>query len=331
MHSAKGAVREEALHIMTTGLAARSLRDQRVMVTGASGFLGSHLCRRLRTEGAGIYAISRSAREDTGDRFCWLQADLNDLSAVRRMLLEVRPDVVFHLSGIASGVSELQLVLPTLHSLLVSTVNLLTVATEIGIARIVLLGSLQEPIPDNADPTPSSPYAAAKWASSAYGRMFCRIYGLPVVNVRVFQTYGPGQDVRKLIPYVTLTLLRRQRPQLSSGIWEADWIYIDDVISGLIAAAQVRDVPRRTIDLGSGSLISVRDIVMHLVRLTRSPVTPVFGALPDRPLEPVRVAGLAEAQRVLAWKPTVSMIEGLRRTVDAYRQTMDDEPPAAPR
>ena len=208
------------------------------MVTGATGFFGSHLCRRLREEDAEVFATSRAAREDVGARFRWLQADLNDTSAVRRMLIDVRPDIVFHLSGIATAHSGLELVLPTLHTNLVSTVNLLTVAAEIGIARVILAGSLQEPKPDHAEPTPSSPYAAAKWASSAYGRMFRRIYGLPVVNLRVFQTYGPGQDVQKLIPYVTLALLRQQRPELSNGKWEADWIYIDDVISGLLAAAR---------------------------------------------------------------------------------------------
>lgn len=293
------------------------------MVTGATGFFGSHLCRRLRETGAEIYAVSRTAREDAGAGFRWLQADLNDTSAVRRMLLEVRPDVVFHLSGIATADVGLELVLPTFHALLVSTVNLLTVAAEIGIPRVILAGSLQEPKPDDADPTPSSPYAAAKWASSAYGRMFRRIYGLPVVNLRVFQTYGPGQDVHKLIPYVTLALLRQQRPELSNGKWEVDWIYIDDVISGLLAAAQVRNVPERTIDIGSGSLTSVRDIVAHLSRLTGSVATPVFGALPDRPFEPVRVANVAEAQSALAWRPAVSMIDGLRLTLDAYRQTLE--------
>ncbi len=148
------------------------------MVTGATGFFGSHLCRRLRDTGAEIYAVSRNAREDAGAGFRWLQADLNDISAVRRMLLEVRPDVVFHLSGIATADVGLELVLPTFHALLVSTVNLLTVAAEIGIPRVILAGSLQEPKPDDADPTPSSPYAAAKWASSAYGRMVRRIYGV---------------------------------------------------------------------------------------------------------------------------------------------------------
>lgn len=308
-----------------TRLAAHSLRDQRVIVTGASGFLGSHLCRVLRDDGAEIYAISRSAPRDTGGCFRWLQGDMSDICMVRRTLLEVKPDVIFHLAGLVTGVCGLELVFPTLQSLLVSTVNLLTVTAESGSARIVLAGSLTEPIPNGSEPTPGSPYAAAKWASSAYGRMFARLYGVPVVNVRVFMTYGPGQDTRKLIPYVTLSLLRQQSPDLSSGSWEADWVYVDDVISGLVAAACIRNVPERTIDLGSGSLVSVRDIVEHLVRLTGSRAAPKFGAVPDRPLEQVRVADVAAAQSALSWSPTVSMIEGLRRTVDAYKQSLKHE------
>jgi UDP-glucose 4-epimerase len=308
-----------------TGLAACALKDQKVMVTGASGFLGLHLCRRLGQEGAEVYAVSRSARQEAGERIHWRQADLSDVAGVRCMLQEIKPDVVFHLSGLVTGVCGLELVLPTLHTLLVSTVNLLTVAAEIGSGRIVLAGSLTEPMPNDSEPTPGSPYAAAKWASSAYGRMFCRIYALPVINLRLFMTYGPGQDARKLIPYVTLALLREQRPELSSASWEADWIYVDDVISGLVAAAQVPKVPERTIDLGCGRLTSVRDIVEHLVRLTGSRAAPRFGALPDRPLEQLRVAAVNEAESLLGWRPTITLSEGLRRTVAAYKKTLEHD------
>jgi nucleoside-diphosphate-sugar epimerase len=303
-----------------------SLRGQRIVVTGASGFFGSHLCPRLRNEGAEIYAVSRSAHEDAGPGLHWLQADLTDTAAIRRMLLEVKPDVVYHLSGLATGVCGLEVVLPTLSSLLVSTVNLLTVAAEIGSARIVLAGSLTEPLPHDVEPTPGSPYAAAKWASSAYGRMFRRLYALPVVNLRVFMAYGPAQDNRKLIPYVTGALLKQQSPDLSNGNWQADWIYIDDVISGLVAAARIRNVPEGTIDLGSGSLVSVREIVEHLVRISGSRAAAKFGALPDRPLEQVRVADVAGAKSALGWQPTLSLAEGLRRTVEAYRQMLEEEP-----
>jgi UDP-glucose 4-epimerase len=295
---------------------------QRVLVTGASGFLGSYLCRRLREEGAEIHATSRSGHNE-GDGARWWQGDMADLETVRRILLEIKPEVIFHLSGLVTAASGVELVLPTLHSLLVSTVNVLTVAEEIGCRRVVLAASLTEPIPDHIEATPSSPYAAAKWAGSAYGRMFCELYGLPVVIVRPFMTYGPGQDNRKLIPYVTLSLLRGESPNLSSGNWEADWIYIDDVTDGLLAAGWVPEAVGSTIDLGSGALVPVRIIVQHLVHLTGSQTAPIFGVLTDRPKEQVRAADVTHAFKTLGWRPNISLMEGLERTVDGYRRMVE--------
>jgi UDP-glucose 4-epimerase len=298
---------------------------QKVLVTGASGFLGSHLCRRLIEEGAEIHALSRNARQNGRDSVRWWQADMTDIATARRILSETKPAVVFHLAGLVTAAAGLELVLPTLHSLLVSTVNVLTVGAETGCGRVVLAASLTEPIPGRTEATPSSPYAAAKWAGSAYGRMFCKLYGLPVVIVRPFMTYGPGQDNRKLIPYATLSLLRGESPNLSSGNWEADWIYIDDVTDGLLAAARVPAIPESTIDLGSGALVPVRTIVQHLVNLTGSRIAPTFGAIADRPLEQVRVADLRCASKTLGWKPAVPLLEGLERTVDWYRQVLAKE------
>jgi nucleoside-diphosphate-sugar epimerase len=154
--------------------------------------------------------------------------------------------------------------------------------------------------------------------------MFFKLYGLPVVNLRIFMTYGPGQEVGKLIPYVILSLLRQQAPKLSSAMWEGDWVYIDDVIRGLIAAAHVQGIAGTTIELGSGSLVSTRKIVEHLLELTRSRIAPAFGALPDRPLEQVRVADVVQTYRTLGWRPSISLVEGLQRTIDGYAQTIKD-------
>jgi nucleoside-diphosphate-sugar epimerase len=297
----------------------RSLDSKRVLVTGATGFLGSHLCRRLGSQGAEVYGVSRRSQAQEGD-IQWLQGEMSDMPTARRILMETKPDVIFHLSGLASGLCDLKFVLPTLHSLFLSTVNVLTVAAEMGPVRVILAGSLTEPTPDADEPTPGSPYAAAKWASSAYGRMFSTIYDLPVVILRIFMTYGPGQDARKLIPHVILSLLRNKSPELSNGRWEADWVYIDDVIDGLVAAARSPNVTGRTIDLGCGRLVSVRAIIEQLVELTGARVAPAFGALPDRPLEQVRVADVERTERMLGWKAMVSLNEGLRRTVDAYRR-----------
>ena len=100
----------------------------------------------------------------------------------------------------------------------------------------------------------SSPYAAAKWAAAGYGRMFHSLYDTPVVILRPFMTYGPGQASTKLIPAVTLALLRASGPRLSSGRHRSDWVYISDVIEGFVAAATVPGIEGKTIDLGSGTL-----------------------------------------------------------------------------
>lgn len=293
---------------------------QRILVTGASGFLGTHLCDRLCKNGAEVHAVSRTLRTADTNGLQWWQGDLSDIATVRSLLSTIKPEVIFHLSGNVTGARNLDLVLSTFDSLLSTTVNLLTVAAEIGCRRIVLIGSLEEPEPGHTDAAPSSPYAAAKWACSAYGRMFHELYQVPTVIVRPFMTYGPGQDVRKIIPSVTLSLLQGQAPKLSSGQRQVDWIYVDDVIDGLLAAAQVSNVEGCTFDLGSGILIPIRAVVQQLVNLVDSGVEPLFGALPDRPLEQVRVANTDYSYAKLGWQPVTSLERGLALTVDWYRK-----------
>jgi nucleoside-diphosphate-sugar epimerase len=151
--------------------------------------------------------------------------------------------------------------------------------------------------------------------------MFHALYQLPIVILRVFMVYGPAQqDLRKLIPYVILTLLRGEMPKLSSGHRQIDWIYVDDVVEAFLAVARAADVEGHTIDVGSGELTTIRSIVEHLVRLINPNMEPIFGALPDRPLEQVRVAQPAQAYAMTGWKPTTPLEEGLRHTATWYQQ-----------
>src|SRR5262245_25418968 len=220
---------------VTTSSHGPQVRDRKILITGGSGFLGSHLCRRLRELGAEVHATSRLDR--IGDGSIWWKSDMADLSAARRLLAAVKPDIVYHLAGSVGAGPDFNLVVPAYHSLLTSTVNLLVAATEIGCRRVVLTGSLTEPVPDRANPTPASPYAAAKWAASGYGRMFHSLFQTPVVILRPFMVYGPAQAPSKLIPSVIRSLLDGISPRVSSGKQRADWIYVSDVIDGFVAAA----------------------------------------------------------------------------------------------
>ncbi len=291
-----------------------------VLVTGASGFIGSALVRRLRIDGAIVHGVSR--RPPKSDKTCdrWWTADVSDLSEVRRVILSVKPDLVFHLASVVTGSRAMDAVLPTLQANLVSAVNLLLATTEKRVERILMAGSQEEAQPDGSWPIPASPYAAAKLAGGSYARMFHALYGAPVVWLRIFMVYGPGQhDDRKLIPFATRSLLRGIAPAVSSGSRLVDWIYVDDVVEALSTAASVGGLEGRTLDIGSGTAVSLRTVLEQLARLVDSGVEPRFGIESDRLLELECVADVDATAACMSWRPRTPLAEGLRRTVDWYR------------
>jgi UDP-glucose 4-epimerase len=294
----------------------------KVLVTGASGFLGSHLCGRLLDGGAEVHATSRARRTSGHPRLRWWQCGLTEFGPVHELLREIRPEIVFHLAGQVTAAPDLGLVLPTFYSLLESTVNALAAATAVGCRRLVIIGSLTEPGPGPLEPVPSSPYAAAKWAANAYARMFHGLYRTPVVILRPFMTYGPGQHRGKVIPHVILSLLQESPPRLSSGRWQADWVYVGDVIDGFLRAASQPGVDGCTVDLGSGVLTPTREVVEKLVTLINPRVEPSFGALSDRPAERVHVADTGYAKELLGWEPRTSLDQGLANTVRWYHDQL---------
>ncbi len=297
-------------------------RGRKVLVTGGSGFLGSHLCRKLHHNGAEVHATSRIPRVKPQDGPLWWQSDLSEIEDLKNLLSKVEPEVIYHLAGSVGASPDRQLVLPTFRSLLLSTINILSIGTELGCRRIILAGSLTEPGPQDTHPVPTSPYAAAKWAASGYGRMFHVLYETPIVVLIPFMTFGPGQDPSKLIPSVILSALRGESPQLASGRWEADWVYVEDVIEGFLTAAHAPGVEGKTIELGSGVGTSVRAVVELLTQQMGTRLKPAFGVLPDRPMEPIRMANAAETKEWLGWEATTELKAGLRQTVDWYNAGM---------
>jgi UDP-glucose 4-epimerase len=294
--------------------------DQPVLVTGATGFVGGHLCRLLVDFGARVHGVGRSQIASIDlPGVSYHSGDLADAPFVDSLFSEVRPQCVFHLASHVVGARDLEQVAATLRDGLVATVNVLTAAARHDRPRIVLAGSLEEPETDDGPLVPSSPYAAAKMAGAAYARMFHALYGLPVVHARIFMVYGPGQlDLRKLIPYTILSLLRGEAPLLSNGERLVDWVYVEDVARGLITLGEKSGIEGQRIDLGTGVLTSVREVVLQVAQLVRPDIMPHFGAVEGRPMEQVRRADADAAQRATGWAPEVALPEGLRRTVDWY-------------
>jgi UDP-glucose 4-epimerase len=306
--------------LMTNSSVEPSLAGARVLVTGASGFIGSALCQRLAQTGSEVHGVSRKPRTAAGPCAVWWQNELDNVDSVRDLFESARPEYVFDLASHVAGSRARELVLPTLRANLASAVNVLIGASESGCRRILMTGSMEEPPPGPAWSVPSSPYAAAKLAASAYARMFQALYGTPTVVLRPAMVYGPGQqDLKKLVPYVTLSLLRGEVPALSSGTRQADWIFVDDVVDGYVAAAVASGVEGATIDLGCGRLTSVRAVVEQLVEIIRPQVRPAFGKVPERALEQAPMADVEATSRLIGWRPSMELRAGLEETVRWYR------------
>ncbi|MFI6293690.1 NAD-dependent epimerase/dehydratase family protein [Nonomuraea sp. NPDC050790] len=287
----------------------------RALVTGASGFIGSHLARRLELLGAEVHAVSRRPRPRTGAEI-WHRCDLREAGPTADLLGTIRPGLIFHLASEVTGTRDVGMVRAMLDGNLVAAVNLLTAAAGQPV-KLVFAGSVEEL--RSADCVPHSPYSAAKSAASIYARLFHHLWSVDVSVLRIAMVYGPGQrDTAKLVPYVTTELLNGRAARIGSGSRLVDWIYIDDVIEAFIAAAESDRAAGGMYDVGSGVGVSIRDTVELLHRLAASPLTPQYGALPDRRLERAHIADLGPTGAALGWQPRTPLVDGLKNTIAWY-------------
>lgn len=295
----------------------------RALVTGATGYIGRHLVRRLAAMGCEVHAVSREPLAGLPDGLSGHAVDLTDHTAVAELVRTERPDVVYHLAGLVSGGREPELVLPTLRANLLTTVHLLDVATEFDGMRVVLAGSIEEV----AELCSVSPYATAKRSATAYARLYHQLWNVPVTVLRIAMVFGPGeQEPRRLLPYVTACAMTGERPRLGSGDRLVDWVYIDDVVDAFVATASSERAPGAVLDIGSGTPVSINDTIHLLLDVLDRPVRPEFGALPDRPFDAPQRADIRPAARVLGWRPQVSLEEGLRRTAAWFAENLNQMP-----
>ena len=305
---------------MTESTAAASY-----LVTGASGFIGRALCDHLLAAGETVHGVSRSAVDLDHSAYRHWRADLADAAEVDALFDEVRPRYVLHLASCVTGRRELQWIRETVAGNLVSTVNLLVAASRNEAEKCVLAGSLEEPPGDEPNPIPASPYAASKWAASGYARMCHALYGLRSAVARIFMVYGPGQmDVHKMVPYVCLAAAGGETPKLMSGTRPVDWVYVQDVVEGLVRMLSGGPEDGGYVDLGTGILTTTGDVASRICKFAQNGVEPELGALSDRQMEQVRVADVPATRRHLDWQPAISLDEGLRRTYEYYRRARED-------
>lgn len=300
------------------GNAAAALRGRRILVTGATGFIGGHLVELLHQTGGDVHAVTRRAGSTTtfDTPITWHHADLTDAVATAAAVEAARPDVIVHLASLVKGARDAELLLPMFAANTASAVHLLDAARRFAVGRVLLAGSLEEP--DNPGELAASPYALSKTAAHLYGDYYRATTSVEVVNLQIFMVYGPAQlDEAKLIPYVIRSLQAGDVPSLSSGTRLVDWVYVGDVAEG-IARACVGEAAQRPVPLGTGLLATVRDVVDTLVDLTGAEIEPNFGSVADRSREVVKVADVDATRKLLGWAPAVDLRAGLAATLRWY-------------
>jgi nucleoside-diphosphate-sugar epimerase len=306
-----------------------------VLVTGATGFIGSHLARRLLADGAAVHVLVRSGApmtriDDIAGQLTIWPGDVTDAGSVDACIGSARPSCVFHLAGDTSTRhvdADLDAVLRSAAVNLMGTLHVLRSAARAGVGRVVRAGGLEEygegPLPfDEAQrERPISPYSASQVAAAHYAQMLAYHTPLEVVTLRPALVYGPGQAGTFFIPsLITHALEGRPFTRTGAGGEARDLLYIDDVVDGFLRAATAPDAAGRVINLGTGSEYLMTDVAEMIVRLAGTAI-PIH--LDERQRRRVDLLHLRcrteQARALLGWTPRVELEDGLRRTLAWYR------------
>jgi NAD dependent epimerase/dehydratase len=304
-------------------------------VTGVGGFIGSHVAETLVQAGASVRAFVRYvSRGDYG----WLETSppeiLEELEIFRGDL--ANPEAVVNAVAGREIVLHLGALVPIPYSYrhprefvtanVEGTLNVLEAVRREEIARIVHISTsevygtaMRVPIDEEHPLHPQSPYAATKVGADQLALSYQRSFGTPVVILRPFNTYGPRQSARAVIPTIIAQALSREEIKLGATSPTRDFLYVTDTVQGLLRCATAEGIEGETINLGTGVEVSIGDLAQRVLRLlgVEVPIALDEGRLrpPNSEVERL-VADVSKAKRLLAWQPEVSLDEGLRRTIE---------------
>jgi len=310
-------------------------QSKQVLVTGAGGFIGSHLVEKLAISGASVRAFVRyNSRGDPGllsmlpidilDNLEIIAGDLRDLPAVLSASRDV--NIIFHLGALIAIPYSYKHPVEVVESNVLGTMNVLLAGREYEVERIVHTSSsevygsaLRVPIDETHPLQGQSPYSASKIGADKLAESFNCAYDLPVVTLRPFNTYGPRQSDRAVIPSIIIQAIKQKKIYLGNLDAYRDFTYVSDTVEGFLCAAQTTSIEGKTINLGVGSEIRILELANEIISILgkhvdieveterlRPPNSEVTRLLSDNRL----------AKELLGWTPQVSLRDGLIKTIE---------------
>ena len=299
----------------------------RFLITGAAGFLGSALANQLAREGhqvRGIDDLSTGEPQALFDDVHFTRGDVNDRPKLWTLMQDV--DCVYHLAARVS-VSESLLYPREYNAVNVGgTVSLMEAMRDVGVGRVVFISSgavygtqENQPLTEESPLLPRSPYAVSKLSGEYYVRTIGALWGIETVCLRVFNAYGPGQNLPAAHPPVIPNFIRQAIRGGSlvvhgDGNQTRDFVYVSDVVSAMVAAATAPDLDQSVINVGSGEETSVRQVVKHVLDLTGNKAEALYTPRNDPGVSRMW-ADISLAKKKLGYKPRVKLEDGLKRTL----------------
>lgn len=319
------------------------LKNKKVLVTGAGGFVGSHLTEKLVSSGAKVSALVRyNSQNNYGlleilpnrikSKLNIITGNLKNSESVDRAVKNV--EIIFHLGALISIPYSYQEPSEVTETNVLGTLNILNAARKNnGIQKIIhtstseVYGSAKYIPMDEKHPLcAQSPYAASKIAADKIAESFYLSYGLPVATVRPFNIYGPRQSTRAIVPTIISQALTSKKVYLGLLKPTRDLTYVDDTVEGFIKVAESDDSIGETINIGSGFEISIEDLASKIFSIlgTKARIISDNERIRPKSSEVVKLlADNSKAKEILGWKPKVSLDEGLKKTIDWLKNNLE--------
>lgn len=306
-----------------------NFQDKKVLVTGANGFIGSHLTEELVKNGAIVYATAHNSDSNIrplADKITICNVDLLKYEKVRETIGVIKPDIIYHLAANVNTARDLGNLEIGFNQNIQMTTNLIKSMNDdcyrfINVGTCEEYGTNQAPFRETQMPMPVSPYSAAKAATTLFCQMLFTCFKIPVVTLRPFLTYGPRQNTRMFIPSVIMSAIKGTDFDMTKGEQTREFNYVSDIVDAFIKTASAKQVEGEIINIGNGNEMKMKDLALKIAGLCQSKIRLNIGILPYREGEVMHFYSDNEkAKRLLNWRPKVSLDEGLKRTIAWYRE-----------
>jgi len=315
---------------------ADSLKGKSVFVTGGTGFIGSHLSRRLIHEGALVSILAKQNSSlnlisDIKNKVKIYRSEITGLNPLLKIVKKIKPEIIFHLAAKVKVGSNFRLIKSLININLFGTINMLKAAIEVNsVKKFVFLGTSdvyglgKPPFSEDSPVNPISAYAASKVAAELFLKYMAGQHKIPWVILRPFIVYGGGQSPDMFIPQLIQSALKGKNFSMTGGKQTRDFLYIDDFVDACISAGLRKEVQGEIINIASGKEASLSYVTRNVLSLLDYPIKICFGALPYRKNERWHVkADIKKAKRLLGWEPKTDLIEGIKKTINWYQKNKE--------